>query len=116
MLGQPLLMPRVDAAAGTPVRLRVRARDVAVATRVPEDLSIRNHLFGRIASVRPEQGPFAEIAIDLGGPILRARLTRHAVDELGLHAGQPVVALIKAAAVERRLLGPAPGRRAGPPE
>ena len=116
VLGQPLLMPRVDAAAGTPVRLRVRARDVAVATRVPEDLSIRNHLFGRIASVRPEQGPFAEIAIDLGGPILRARLTRHAVDELGLHAGQPVVALIKAAAVERRLLGPAPSRRAGPPE
>lgn len=108
VLGQPLLVPRVDAAAGTAVRLRVRARDVAVATRVPEDLSIRNHLFGRIASVRPEPGPFAEIAIDLGGPLLRARLTRHAVDELGLHPGQPVVALIKAAAVERRLLGPAP--------
>jgi len=106
VLGQPLLMPRVDAAAGTPVRLRVRARDVAVATRVPEDLSIRNQLFGRIADVRPEPGPFAELTIDLGGPLLRARLTRHAVDELGLVPGRPVVALIKAAAVERRLLGP----------
>ena len=61
VLGQPFLVPRVDTAAGTPVRLRVRARDVAVATRVPEELSIRNHLFGRIASVRSEPGAFAEL-------------------------------------------------------
>ena len=42
--------------AGTPVRLRVRARDVAVATRVPEEISIRNQLFGRIAGVAPGAG------------------------------------------------------------
>jgi molybdate transport system ATP-binding protein len=106
VLGQPLLVPRVDTAAGAHVRLRVRARDVAVATRVPDELSIRNHLFGRIAAVRQEPGAFAELAIDLGGPLLRARVTRHAVDELGLVPGKPVVALIKAVAVERRLLGP----------
>lgn len=104
--GQPLLVPRIDEPAGTPVRLRVRARDVAVATKVPEDLSIRNQLFGRIAAIRPEPGPFAELSIDLGGELLRARLTRHAVDELGLVPGRPVVALIKAVAIERRLLGP----------
>jgi molybdate transport system ATP-binding protein len=109
VLGQPLLVPRVDTAAGTAVRLRVRARDVAVATRVPDELSIRNHLFGRVAAVRPEPGAFAELAIDLGGPLLRARVTRHAVDELGLAPGKPVVALIKAVAVERRLLGPSDG-------
>ena len=38
--------------------------------------------------------------------MLRARLTRLAVDELGLRPGLAVTALIKAVAVERRLMGP----------
>jgi molybdate transport system ATP-binding protein len=106
ILGQTLLVPRLDEPPGSAVRLRIRARDVAIATAPPRELSIRNQLQGRIASLEVEAGPFAELTVDLGGAMLRARLTRLAVDELGLRPGLAVTALIKAVAVERRLMGP----------
>jgi molybdate transport system ATP-binding protein len=106
ILGQALLVPRLDEPVGSAVRLRILARDVAIATASPEAISIRNQLRGRIASLEVEAGPFAELTVDLGGAALRARLTRLAVDELGLRPGLAVTALVKAVAVERRLMGP----------
>ncbi len=106
--GQTLLVPRIDQPPGTAVRVRVRARDVAVATRRPEGTSFRNALRGRIVSRAAEPGTFAELGIDLGGgTLLRARLTRHAADELGLEPGREVLALVRTVAVERRLISPA---------
>jgi molybdate transport system ATP-binding protein len=104
--GQALRMPEIDAAPGSTVRLRVRARDVAIALHPPEGISIRNVMAGRIAAVEAEPGPFAEVAIDLGGPLLRARITRESVDELALVPGRPVFALVKSVALDRRLLAP----------
>jgi len=101
--GQAIVIPQVDAAPGTPIRLRVRARDVALATTRPEGLSIRNVLEGTVAEVREEEGTaFAELLIDIGGGRLRARLTRHAVAELALTPGVPVYALIKSISFDRR--------------
>ena len=95
-------------APGTAVRLRVRARDVAIVTgTVPAGTSIRNRLAGRIVGLEADAaGPFAELALDIGGQVLRARLTRLAVDELGLAVGTAVTALTRVAAVERRLVLP----------
>jgi molybdate transport system ATP-binding protein len=107
ILGQRLLVPRVEEPVGATVRLRIRARDVAIATAPLVGLSIRNLLRGSIASLEPEVGAFAELTVDLGGALLRARLTRQAADELGLTPGLAVTALVKAVAVERRLLSPA---------
>jgi molybdate transport system ATP-binding protein len=104
--GQALRMPRIDAAPGSTVRLRVRARDVAIALSPPGGISIRNVMAGRIAAVEVEPGAFAEVAINLGGPLLRARITREAVDELALAPGRPVFALVKSVALDRRLLVP----------
>jgi molybdate transport system ATP-binding protein len=107
--GQALRMPEIDAAPGATVRVRVRARDVAIALTRPEGVSIRNVMAGRIAAVEVEPGPFAEVAIDLGGPWLRARITRESVDELALAPGRPVFALVKSVALDRRSLsGPIP--------
>lgn len=107
VLGQPIVVPRVADPPGTPVRLRVRARDVAIATMPLEGLSIRNRLRGPIALLEPSGGAFVELTIDLGGAMLRARVTRQAADELGLAPGRVVTGLIKAVTVERRLLSPA---------
>ncbi|MGH6913618.1 MAG: TOBE domain-containing protein, partial [Geminicoccales bacterium] len=104
--GQALRMPQIDAPAASTVRVRVRARDVAIALTPPEGVSIRNVMAGRIAAVEAEPGAFAEVAIDLGGPLLRARITREAVDELALAQGRPVFALVKSVALDRRLLAP----------
>ncbi len=97
-----LHIPELAAAPGTAVRLRVRARDVALATRQPVGLSMRNVLAGRVVEILGEPDTaYAETRIDVGGARLRARVTRAAVDDLGLAVGRPVFALIKSIALDR---------------
>ena len=110
--GQMLEMPGVDLPAGDAVRLHVRARDVALALTRPTGISIRNILEGRIVEIAEEQGrAFAEVRLDIGGQVLRARLTRAAVAALGLATGMQVWALIKSVAFDRRALPPGAPRR-----
>jgi molybdate transport system ATP-binding protein len=102
--GQTLLVPLQPLAAAPPGslhRLRVRARDVALSTQPPQGLSIRNVLQVRLLSLRsrPEL-PEAEALLALpDGQPLRARITRQAAAELGLHEGQALYALVKSVAL-----------------
>lgn len=106
--GQTLVMPEGDFVPGEVVRLRLRARDVALATRRPEQVSIRNVLAGHVAEIRAEPGTaFAETSVDVGGTRLRARITRESADALSLAPGVPVFALIKSIAVDRGARRPA---------
>ena len=89
---------------GAEVNLRIRSRDVAVALDRPGRTSILNVLPGTVVEVGPNDGPQAHVLIDVGAP-LWARIMRRSVDELELAPGQPVYALIKAVAVDRRSLG-----------
>ncbi len=94
--GQPLSMPQVNLATGSHIRLRIRARDVSLAIKRPEAISIRNILKGTVTEIAEEAGTaFAETLIDIGEGRLRARITREAVAELGLARGAAVYALIK---------------------
>lgn len=104
--GQRLLVSRLDQPPGGAVRLRVRARDVAISLAPLQGVSFRNMLHGRVRAIEADGGPFVELTLDLGGPTLRALLTRHAADELKLAPGTQVVALLRTVAVERRLLTP----------
>ena len=94
--GQTLRVPGTHRAAGTVARLRVRARDVALATAQPTAISIRNVLRGRILEIRdlPET-PFAEVAVEVAAQRLGARITRDAAADLGLRKGSEVYALLK---------------------
>ncbi len=101
--GAVLTLPRVDRLApGDTVRVRVRARDVALAVTRPEGLSIRNVLPGTIGELREDGPGFADVRIDLAGCHVRARLTRAAVEELDLAPGMAVHALIKSVSFEHR--------------
>lgn len=100
-------VPTIPGVVGDAVRLRIRARDVALALEPASGLSIRNSLAGTIREITSEDGPFAEILMTLdasgdGDTFLRARLTRKSVSEMGLEFGSPVYALIKAVAVDRQ--------------
>jgi molybdate transport system ATP-binding protein len=109
--GQPILMPMVDLPIGDVVRLRIRARDVALATRRPESVSVRNVIEGALTKVIEEKDTaFAEAFVDAGGGLLRARISRKAVADLGLKPGLRVFALVKSVSFDRRALsrkGPA---------
>lgn len=98
---QELVLPKIDAAPGSPVRLRIRARDVALALRAPEDLSIRNVLCGSITEVRAESGTFVEVNVDVEGLAISSRITRRSAEMLGLAPGREIFALIKSVAIDR---------------
>ena len=98
-------VPQIGLAEGREVRLRVRARDVSLALRRPEGMSIRNMLEARVLAIAPEPtSAFAEVLLDIGRQHLRARVTRAAVADLGLAEGQPVIALLKAVSFDRQAL------------
>ena len=88
----------VDAAQGrSGVLACIRAENVTLERAAPAGGSARNHLHGRIVSVEPE-GPLERIVVDCGFPLV-ALVTRSARDEMGLTAGMPIVATVKATAV-----------------
>jgi len=100
--GDQLTMPMVERVSrGHRVRLRIRARDVAIAIRRPEGLSIRNVLPGTLSDLvaEPETG-FVEAFVQLRGARIRARLTQAAVEDLALEKGMPVFALVKSVSFE----------------
>ena len=112
--GQTIALPLVDIPIGSAVRVRIRARDVALAVERPSGISIRNVLHGTVAEIAAEESSaFAEILADVGGAGVRARITRASVDDLALHPGKPVFVLVKSIAFDRRALATARAREAG---
>jgi len=114
-----LVAPGVDTPLGSRVRMRIRARDVALATTRPQGLSIRNVLPGVVRAIDDRGGAIVEVHVGLildegsanaaGGQTpsreLLSRITRQAMIEMGLTVGQPVFALIKAIAFDKRSMG-----------
>jgi molybdate transport system ATP-binding protein len=103
--GGSLRVPRVALAPGTRLRARLRARDVALALEDPANLSITNRVAGRIVEIVERQGPYADVVVDAGGTRLQALVTRESVQRLDLRVGRPVIALIKAVALDSRTVG-----------
>jgi molybdate transport system ATP-binding protein len=99
-----LVIPRVELPAGTPVRIRIRARDVSIALTPPRDISMLNVLEGRVVEIGAPDGPFVDLRLDVGTP-LQARVTARSLHDLGLAVDSRVYALIKAVAIDRRSLG-----------
>jgi molybdate transport system ATP-binding protein len=91
-----LKVQTVKAAAGAKMRVQMLARDLIVATQAPRHLSVRNTLTGIITSVSSDDADSDLIAIDIGGTVIMARVTKAATSELALEPGLPVWALVKA--------------------
>jgi len=85
-----------DAAAGAALRVQLLARDVIVATQEPRHLSVRNSLAGVIVAVTGDDADSDLIAIDVGGTMIMARVTKAATRDLALEPGLPAWALVKA--------------------
>jgi molybdate transport system ATP-binding protein len=86
--------------AGTPLQLRILARDVSLALTRPQDSSVLNHLQATVAATWPANtAAHVIVKLDAGGTSLLARITRRSYDQLGLATGKPVWAQVKAAAL-----------------
>ncbi|MCC7275738.1 MAG: molybdenum ABC transporter ATP-binding protein [Alphaproteobacteria bacterium] len=97
----PLVVPGAGLPPGGPVRVRIRARDVMLATRRPEAISALNVLDGSGDAVGEADGPTVDVRIGCRGATLVARVTRRSVAALALAPGVPVFAVVKSVAFDR---------------
>jgi len=98
--GGELQVPLRPEPVGTRLRLRLRARDVSVATEPPRGISSHNILPGTITAVAPAGLHEAFVTLRVGPTPLLARLTRDAVARLALTPGMAVFALVKSTAFD----------------
>jgi molybdate transport system regulatory protein len=80
---------------GGAVTALFKATEVGLATERVAGLSIRNQIAGTVTAVALGEA-MATVRVAAMGRELTAAVTRDAVVELGLAAGSPVVALVKA--------------------
>jgi molybdate transport system ATP-binding protein len=103
--GGELLATNLDALIGEPVRVRVRARDVSLALRAPQDVSILNVLRGRVLELGEGPAAAVDVRLAVGRATLLARVTRRSVEKLGLAPGREVYAMVKAISLDRHSTG-----------
>ncbi len=100
-----LYVARLDLPLGTPLRVRIRARDVILAKDRPRAISTLNVLAAVIETVVPVAGEAVEVQLRVGPERLLARLTRRSAAALELEPGGAVFGLIKAVAIDRPGVG-----------
>ncbi len=99
--GGRLFVPLNGLAIGTPVRLRLQARDVSVGIGKPGGLSIQNILPAQVVALTALPGGHeAHLTLQIGPSRILARVTRDAVERLGLTPGRAVWALVKSVAFD----------------
>jgi molybdate transport system ATP-binding protein len=106
--GGVLLVSDRELAPGAALRVRIPAREVILATRKPEGLSLHNTLSGTVSAIHAESA-FEPVIVQLavGGVLLLAEITRDAVTALGITVGTPLHALIKSVSIDL-IKGPNP--------
>jgi molybdate transport system ATP-binding protein len=100
-----LLLPRVEAAPGALLRVRIHAQDVILSRERPTGLSALNILPAIVTELRIGEGPGALVQLRAGDDLLLARVTRRSAGMLGLAVGTPVFAIVKSVSVARDDVG-----------
>jgi molybdate transport system ATP-binding protein len=93
-----LRVPLMSSVTGEPVRLRIRARDVAIALEPPSKISFQNILEGSIERLEVVDNVLVDVSLNVGFALL-ARVTIKAKSDLDLKVGQKVCALIKSMSI-----------------
>ena len=97
--GGQLLVSGQHGAENSTLRLRVRANDVSLCRKRPEQTTILNVLPAVIDRVDESPGASQLLRLDVDDTCLLARVTRRSCEQLDLKPGERVYAQIKAVAV-----------------
>jgi molybdate transport system ATP-binding protein len=95
----PLLLHGPARAAGSALRVRIRARDVSLASRRHEDTSLLNLLPATVTALSEHAPGQVLVQLDAGGAPLLALISRRSAEHLQLRPGLALWAQIKAAAL-----------------
>jgi molybdate transport system ATP-binding protein len=86
---------------GTAVRVRIPAREVILAMRAPEGLSLHNVLSGRVSALHTDRAvDHVIVQVEVGRVLLLAEVTQDAVARLKLAVDAPVYALVKSVSID----------------
>ncbi len=100
--GGHLLVPLRPEPPGSHARVRLRARDVAVATQQPQGLSTQNVLPAEVVGLGAAPTPHeAFVRLRIGPTEVLSRITRDSVERLALTPGMQVWAVLKAVTFDR---------------
>ncbi|MBR9925795.1 MAG: molybdenum ABC transporter ATP-binding protein [Gammaproteobacteria bacterium] len=96
-----LIIPGISAPIGSRLRVRIFARDIALALSPTKDTSYRNQLAATIKKMEtlPTSPHSVELLLSLGSIHLRSRLTRKSSDEMKLAVGKQVTALVRSVSI-----------------
>jgi len=97
--GATFWVPLLDAPPGAECRIRIPAREVILASRPPDAISLHNIVPGTVRRIAPS-GRSVLVEIALPGGALIARVTSDAITRLALSPGAAVLALIKSTSIE----------------
>lgn len=96
--GGAFFIPACHHEIGGHLRIRIRARDVALASSEPKDVSILNRFKGKVVDHRSGKSGMEELLIDVGF-LLTARITRKSFEKMNLRTGSDVWTLIKSVTI-----------------
>ena len=91
----------VDRPIGSRLSIRIAARDVALASDRPTNVSVQNVLDGRVVELRLLPNHIVRLKIAVGEGFLLSEITADASTRLHLEPGVPTVALVKSVAIGR---------------
>lgn len=100
--GGAWLVPLHPGRPGERRRIRIPAREVALATELPRAISLNNALPARVQAIGAVSAHQAVVGLVLepGGQALIARVTSDAVRRLSLAPGRKALALVKSTSIE----------------
>lgn len=100
--GGVLWAPAIPVALGARLRVRVYAREVSMALRAPEQISLHNALPATVTALAPTHDPaIVLVALRMATTTLLSQVTYDAVSRLGLRPGQSLFALVKSVSILR---------------
>ena len=100
-VGGQLVIPYRSVEPGTPVRVRIQARDVSITLHRPTSTSILNVLPAKLDELSTESPGQVLVRLDIGGAVLLARVTRKSAETLDLLPGRSVYAQVKSVSLIR---------------
>ncbi len=96
-----LEVPAIAAPVGASVRIQLAAREVILASRRPEGLSLHNVVEAEVLAIEPaSHAALRLVHLRVGATRLLSLVTVDAARKLELAPGKPVLALVKAVAIE----------------
>lgn len=99
--GGSLSLPYMDMSVGSPVRIRIYARDVSITLQPPEASSILNILPARVLALSEMGQGQTVVQLAVGDEVLLAHITQKSAMLLGVQPGMAVYVQIKGTSIVR---------------